>query len=352
MYTQGSKSNPAAVFSAAALAVFLLPLRGGAAGLLWRTLLNLLSTLLSLFFLLLSVLPSPVLPAPSFSSTSKPFPTSERTTCASRALSHVLSMVSFVPVSSRKYELVRSLAERLLDETTQFNAELNQLVLSESFSRTLHRLERTIMDGEWGMVGGTVKKAVRKWWPAVVVDGEEREEGFGGAQAEKLAAELLWLGQKMAECGAVKEAVVSWGQAARLGSFAVSAEPRLQVAFVRVTVFLLRHANSIQFEEDKGLQQEQEISTSQNIQMEILKSWLPLLCRATNGSDSPVLNSREKMEMVRLIEDLIEKLSWQQQEVVLAIWLHHFSASPNSDWPNLESCYTRWYSNSCKLLLK
>jgi hypothetical protein len=38
------------------------------------------------------------------------------------------------------------------------------------------------------------------------------------AAAEKLAAELLWLGHKMAECGAARDAVAQFGAPARLGS--------------------------------------------------------------------------------------------------------------------------------------
>lgn len=69
---------------------------------------------------------------------------------------------------------------------------------------------------------------------AVPEEGDVVGVGVGGS-AEKLAAEALWLGQKMAECGAAPDAVARWGTAAELGRFALSAEPRLQVAFVRVS---------------------------------------------------------------------------------------------------------------------
>lgn len=115
-------------------------------------------------------------------------------------------------------------------------------------------------------------------------------------------------------------------------------------------VFLLRHANLMQSEEAKGAAEEQEKNIS-HIHMAILKSWLPLLCRASNGTDTPTLNSREKAKTVRVLEELIAKLSWEQQEEVLALWLHHFAAFPDSDWPNLESYYAQWYSDSRKLLI-
>lgn len=108
-------------------------------------------------------------------------------------------------------------------------------------------------------------------------------------------------------------------------------------------VFLFKQANSREFEqEDK--------SAVADHRMAMLRSWLPLLCRGSNGTDAPVLSSRERTEMVTVLEELIEKLSWEQQEEILALWLHHFAVCPDTDWPNLESCYTRWYVESRRLL--
>ncbi|KAJ3700485.1 hypothetical protein LUZ61_004190 [Rhynchospora tenuis] len=345
MYKEGAKFNPA---SLAAAALLLLPLSGAASDLLRRTLLSLLQVFLSLFFLLLSLLPSPVHPIPIPTAKHSSSPDS---TCASRALSHVLSVVSLVPVSSRKYEIVRSLADRLLDENLRFNAELNQRVLADAFSQTICRLEATLSAGDFGLIGGAVKKGIKRWWPTLIVGAEVgREEMFDGPKAEKLAAELVWIGEKMAVSGAVGEAVVRWGAATGLGHRAVSADARLQVALVRVTVFLLKHANLMQSDEAKGAAEEQERSIS-SIRMSFLKLWLPLLCRATNGTETPTLNSREKAETVRVLEEMIAKLSWEEQEEVLALWLHHFAASPDSDWPNIESYYAQWYSDSRKLFI-
>jgi len=72
-----------------------------------------------------------------------------------------------------------------------------------------------------------------RWWRPTAASSLD-DEGFGGPAAEKLAAELLWLGQKMAECGALREAVVQFGAAERLGSRALFAEPALQVSLLRV----------------------------------------------------------------------------------------------------------------------
>jgi hypothetical protein len=53
---------------------------------------------------------------------------------------HVLSVASRLPVASRKYELVRGLAERLLDDNVSARAgAVNWSELAGAFSRTLRR---------------------------------------------------------------------------------------------------------------------------------------------------------------------------------------------------------------------
>ncbi|XP_020089877.1 uncharacterized protein LOC109711313 [Ananas comosus] len=324
--------------------------------LLRRALLLLLHALLTLLFLLLP----PVNPKP-------PAPIPRASPAAARALSHVLAVVARVPVASRKYEAVRSLAERLLDDNLRFSCvggggavlgELNRAALSDAFARTLRRLDAAAAaaaaaggDGGVEMVVGAVKSRLRRWWwSAAAMEGEEEYEAVG-RPAEKLAAEMLWLGQKMSECGAAGEAVALWGAASALARRSLAVEPRLQAALLRVSVFLFKHANSKQFEEGKQGEEEKERIIADG-RLAMLMSWLPLLCQASNGTDSPVLSSREKEEMVRVLEELIEKLSWEQQEEVLALWLHHFASFPDSDWPNLEASYTRWYAEARKLLLK
>jgi hypothetical protein len=79
-----------------------------------------------------------------------------------------------------------------------------------------------------------VRTGMRWWRPTAASSLELDDEGLGGPAAEKLAAELLWLGQKMAECGAAREAVVQFGAAERLGSRALVAEPALQVSLLRL----------------------------------------------------------------------------------------------------------------------
>ena len=87
------------------------------------------------------------------------------------------------------------------------------------------------------------------------------------------------------------------------------------------------------------------------VKFRMLQSWLPLLCRASNGTDAPVLSVSERTELEKVLEYIIERLEPEEQEQVLSLWLHHFTHSPSSDWPNLHSCFARWCTASRKQLL-
>ncbi|KAL0912435.1 hypothetical protein M5K25_018406 [Dendrobium thyrsiflorum] len=311
------------------------------------------SILLRFFVLILSLLfPLPP-PSNSYTAISNSSSSSWPTT---RALSHVLSVVSFIPVSSRKYYFARSLADRLLDENLISSQAgglhaVNRAALSDAFEHTIRRLESVLPmpgGGPMDLVVGAIRGTLRRFGVG------EIDGGGGSIAAEKLAAEVLWLAQKMAECGAAGEAVARWASAVGLGRSALFVETRIQVAFVRVSVFLFRSAHRMQVElntEDHDEDDELGISMSQCC-LSMFRTWLPLLCRASNGIDTPILSTSERTEMVRVLEEMIQKLSLEQQEEVLALWLHHFTACPDSDWPNLESSYTRWYAQSRKLLLQ
>lgn len=223
--------------------VLLLPLPVAAARaltVLRRLLLLAAQAFISLFFAFLSVLsPPPPLPPPALApALPRADPGSPAgATCVGRALAHVLSVASRLPVASRKYELVRGLAERLLDDNVRAGGArvgaVNRAALAGAFERTLLQLEAAA-GGEWpGMelAMRAIRTGIRWWRPTAAA---ALDEGFGGPAAEKHAAELLWLGQKMAECGAAREAAVQFGAAARLGSRALVAEPTLQVALLRL----------------------------------------------------------------------------------------------------------------------
>ncbi|TYH85160.1 hypothetical protein ES332_D02G246600v1 [Gossypium tomentosum] len=268
-----------------------------------------------------------------------------------RALSQVLSIVNDIPVSSRKYAIVRSLAEGLIEENRREDAEglreVNRAVLSSAFSRTLSYLEAAMY---W------VKRALRV--VRSVGDGVWAREGSGGVRedvirsgnsAEKLAAELLWLAQKLVDCGFGEEAVERWASASNLASLSLLAEPRLQGSLVKVSTFLFKQARDMEMALDETEEFYEE--SRRQTKMKMLTSWLPLLCRASNGTDMPVLSINEKAELEKVLEETIELLDHEEQEQVLSLWLHHFAYCSSSDWPNLHALYCRWCTNSRKLLL-
>ncbi|XP_031281533.1 uncharacterized protein LOC116140036 [Pistacia vera] len=275
-----------------------------------------------------------------------------------RALSQLLSIVNDIPINSRKYEVVRSLAERLIDENYRENVEalheVNRTVLTSAFARALSQLEAAVVE-----LGGDLVSS----WPVqyrfnrvmrvvqLRVGWGKEEVNRSGRSAEKQAAELLWLAQKMAAYGFAEEAVERWASASNLGWLALSAEPRLQGSLVRVSAFLFKQAKDLGVEtsdEEEEYKKEQQRKTK----MKMLLSWLPLLCRASNGMDVPVLSTNERAELEKVLEQNIEMLEQEEeQEQVLSLWLHHFTYCPYSDWPNLHASYARWYNASRNQLL-
>ncbi|CAK7328477.1 unnamed protein product [Dovyalis caffra] len=281
-----------------------------------------------------------------------------------RALTQLLSIVNDLPVSSRKYEIVRSLAEKIIDDNHKENIEalreVNRGVLSAAFSRTLSQLEAAMMEtGRDGVENGSSRTGpVKGRWKQVlkavraVGDRSWSRSGRGregvDRSSEKLAAELLWLGQKLVTCGCGEEAVWRWASASNLAWLALSAEARLQVSLVKVSAFLFKQAKELGLDETEEGQREQQRQTK----MKMLMCWLPLLCRASNGTDAPVLSMSERARLERILEEMIEMLEHEEeQEQVLSLWLHHFTYSLSSDWPNLHASYARWCTASRKLLI-
>ncbi|KAL3843759.1 hypothetical protein ACJIZ3_001162 [Penstemon smallii] len=290
----------------------------------------------------------------------------------SRALSQLLLIMNDIPVSSRKYELVRSLAENLINdnllENNQALTEINCAVLSAAFTRSMGHLEASMVEqgqrcGEEEAVhdnhhyyyyySNFYKRASRlvrgaKHYYKLLLVSRERE---CVSSAEKLAAELLWLAQKMEVCGCAEEAVWKWAEAANLASLALSAAPRLQGSLVKVSAFLMKQAKEMGEGKGEEATEKQDI---RKIKMKMLISWLPLLCRASNGTDMPVLNTAEKAELERILEEIISTLDEEEseQERVLSLWLHHYTYCPASDWPNLGTSYSRWLTASRLSLLQ
>ncbi|CAL0311961.1 unnamed protein product [Lupinus luteus] len=279
-----------------------------------------------------------------------------------RALSQLLSIVNDIPVSSRKYEVVRCLAETVIEENHNEGAHalrrVNREVLSSAFERTLNRLEVMVgtgnnRPGESGEPDAGWVNRVFRVSRGVVSGSRWMMRGGGwegsGVTAEKLAAELVWLAQRMAACGCVEEAVGKWAPASNLGWLALSAEPRLQASLLKLAVFLLKEAKDMSLDETEGSLMKPQW---QQVKLKMLQSWLPLLCRASNGTDAPVLSISERSGLEKLLEETIEELEKEEeQEQILSLWLHHFTHSPSSDWPNLHACYARWCAASRNQLL-
>ncbi|KMT01514.1 hypothetical protein BVRB_9g215170 [Beta vulgaris subsp. vulgaris] len=273
-------------------------------------------------------------------------------TAIARAIYQLLTLVNSISTSSRKYEVVRSLVEKLIDENLKEGSEalrqVNCVVLSEAFGKTISQLEADLLDQEsnLGQSGFGVRGVVRaaKGWYRV------REGGNEPAAMEKIAAELLWLAHKLEESGGGEVAVGKWASAKNLGWLAVAAEPRVQASLVKLTAFLIKQAKDI----SKEQQTEGGISERlKQTNMKMLTTWLPLLCRASNGTDAPTLSTIERSELERALEKMIDMIEEKEnQEKVLSLWLHHFAHCSSSDWPNLYGSYIRWCNVSRKLLLK
>nr|XP_043623975.1 uncharacterized protein LOC122595633 isoform X2 [Erigeron canadensis] len=179
-------------------------------------------------------------------------------TCIARALAQLLAIVNEIPVSSRKYEVVRSYAEKLIDANLKENHEalrkVNAAVLSHAFSHALRQLEmaaevaavvenddstmiKSKSKGGGGRFGLTrVIKTVGYYGDVAWTRLRKKKTARFEGSAEKLSAELLWLAEKLAACGSGDEAVREWASASKLASVALSAQLRLQGSLVKLSV--------------------------------------------------------------------------------------------------------------------
>ncbi|KAF3960911.1 hypothetical protein CMV_014415 [Castanea mollissima] len=256
-------------------------------------------------------------------------------------------------------------SEKLIDENnregSQALREVNRTVLSLAFDRTLTQLEAAVVEqggqedraGDGGSGSGPVEYKLSQVLKAVRRFGTGKKSPAGmnrleACSAEKLAAELLWLAQKLVSCGCVEEAVSKWAVASNLAWLGLWAEPRLQGSLVKISAFLFKQSKDLGLYEIEESKKEQQRQTKKKM----LLSWLPLLCRASNGTDVPILSLSERVELERVLEESIEMLEQEEeQEQVLSLWLDHFTHCPSSDWPNLHASYTRWCNASRKLLV-
>ncbi|KAH9617632.1 hypothetical protein KSS87_019689 [Heliosperma pusillum] len=277
-------------------------------------------------------------------------------TAIARAMNQLLMLVNHVPVSSRKYELVTCLTEKLIEdnltEGSDVLREVNCVVLSEAFGRALCGLESELLGLDQGDSSGfglgRVLSMVKGWGGLKESDGGSNKVDM--VFAEKTAAELLWLAQKMEASGGVEVVVEKWAWASNLGWLALSCESRVQASLVKLTAFLIKEAKKMGKRQQTN---EEEWERQKHTLTKMLTTWIPLLCQASNGTDSPTLNVSERREVEKALEEIIEMLEDDQgsQEKVLSVWLHHFTHCPSSDWPNLYNSYINWCTISRKLMV-
>ncbi|CAI9264705.1 unnamed protein product [Lactuca saligna] len=288
-------------------------------------------------------------------------------TCIARALTQLLAIINEIPVSSRKYEIVRSYAEKLMNENLEEGYEplrkVNAKVLSAAFSRALQQLQSAAVaaakydiEKNTATGGDVTKKGGGYFGLNRVIKTVGHYGDFAWTQftkpktrlrvsAEKLSAELLWLAEKLVACGSADEAVRQWASASKLACVALSAQQRLQGSLVKLSVYLFKEAVSMGGQDD-------DVEELRKVKTKLLMSWLPFLCRATIGVEAPVLNFNEKAELENMLGKLIESLKHEEeQEKVLSLWLHHYAHCPSSDWPNLHQYYDRWCTASRNLFI-
>ncbi|XP_039134324.1 uncharacterized protein LOC120271712 [Dioscorea cayenensis subsp. rotundata] len=263
-----------------------------------------------------------------------PYDKHGRSWCAStlgigRSLSHMLGMLNEIPASSRKYEFMLAMADKMLNENMQQGhpalIDVNRAVLSSAFS---HTWIVPAMD-TWRS-GSKFERRVAVTAPTVSTS--------EWLEAEKLAHELVWITNKLIANDAIGEAIVRWAFASGLAGLSLTSHPRVQSSLIKVTAMLVREMAKGEWER-----------MGRQVRFGIVAIWLPLLCYARNGVTAPVLVGLERWELERAIEELIGTLPLDDQEIILGNWLEDFAAS-DSNWPNLQGSFERWCCQSRKLL--
>ncbi|GLJ32571.1 hypothetical protein SUGI_0655170 [Cryptomeria japonica] len=284
-----------------------------------------------------------------------------------RALSQVLALVNDIPVTSRKYEFARDLADKIIEENEKQGdhvlQEINRMALSNSFARTLkllnsslYGMQRDVETSSWTwklfrmipLYSQLMPSFENIWFslsnrfllqppPALFPSQTQSMNSNNNFLAEKLAQELLWITKKLQVCLAIEEAILQWSSATNLATLSISANPRVQGSLVKISALLFKEMVR------------SDIEISERAKFKSLILWLPLMCYAMNGIDTPVLSAIEKADVERVLEKIISNLSEIDQEVILANWLHDYVFS-SSDWPNLQNCYDAWCHSSRKLI--
>ncbi|KAK9275789.1 hypothetical protein L1049_023058 [Liquidambar formosana] len=263
-----------------------------------------------------------------------------------RALTQIFALLNEIPATSRKYQFAVAMADKIVDENARDGhvelLRINRVTLGSAFAPWPSRIIQAIP------LGSFFVSCVSAIFHSVVNDGtsvlQRRQqlavaqgESSGDIVAEKLAQELLWMTNKLKACGAVDEALMQWSFASGLASVSLTATPRVQGLFVKISAMLFGEVS------DKNME------VPVQVKFRLLVLWLPLFCYAGNGFAYPVLTSYEKAELERAMDEVISSLPAIDQEVVLTNWLQDFTMSA-SDWPNLQVSYNRWCQSTRQLV--
>ncbi|KAJ8548871.1 hypothetical protein K7X08_029852 [Anisodus acutangulus] len=286
-----------------------------------------------------------------------------------RALTHILALLNEIPASSRKYQFALGMADKIVDENTRSGhlemLQVNRVALASSFARTSGLLYSSLKSprmsedsGPWtsrilqslplGSFVASSLKGLGTFFPwvgtAASLFQNKRQPTVPGLEecvndlvAEKHAQELLWITNKMVECGAVDEILVQWSSSSGLSSISLSTYPRVQGFMVKITAILFGELNRVKHE------------IPRQVKFNILLLWLPLFCYADNGLSYPVLTGYEKVEMEKTMDEVISTLPTIDQEVILSNWLQDFTTT-SSDWPNLQKPYDLWCHSTRELI--
>lgn len=185
----------------------------------------------------------------------------------------MLGILNEIPATSRKYELILSMADKLITDNLHDRHvslhEVTRSALSSSFSRTCDLLHRSLQSASdetssslfstWPsrvlhllplgphLAAGydTIRRLIND--PDAITRGPGSRLSGGGAgpngswagnewaEAEKLAHELLWITNKMRACSIAGDAIVKWGFADGLASLAIMAHPRVQGPILKIS---------------------------------------------------------------------------------------------------------------------
>ncbi|CAM6106977.1 unnamed protein product [Calypogeia fissa] len=301
-----------------------------------------------------------------------------------RALLQILALVNDLPASSTKYTFARTLAEKIIQENATHGhgyESVNRAALSAGFERTLVLLNRSLegihqqrsSGGDFWRLPGRLLRMIPSGGfnlalppPLSLVRTQighfipplsrmissttmfsNSGDTFSGPalsassvgnieMAEKLAQELLWLAEKLAEISALDEGIVQWSSSSSLAAISLRSSPHVQRALVRLSALFVKELVKRNYE------------VGRDVQFKLLLRWLPLFCAATHGGDGPIFTISERIDLENSLDKVIKALPESDQEVILAIWLQEFALS-SSDWPNLQPSYDYWCNTTRKL---